>query len=137
MLILWPQFALVALTIFVIFRLGMKRFAAVRSQRVDPKFYRLYRGYEEPDDLVAVSRHVVNLFETPVLFYVAGILIYVTGQATLPLVLLSWAYVLARFVHTAIHLTSNKVLMRFRIFLVSLVLLTLIWSVFAVQLALA
>ncbi len=137
MLILWPQFALVALTIFVIFRLGMMRFAAVRSQRVDPKFYGLYRGHEEPDDLVAVSRHVLNLFETPVLFYVSGILIYVTGQVTLSLVLLSWGYVLARFVHTVIHLTSNKVVIRFRVFLVSLVLLTLIWSVFAVQLALA
>jgi len=134
MLILWPQFAMVALTIFVIFRLGMKRFAAIRSQRVDPDFYRLYRDHEEPDDLAAVSRHVLNLFETPVLFYVAGILIYVTGQATLSLVLLSWAYVLARYAHTAIHLTSNRVLMRFRVFLVSLVLLTLIWCVFAVRL---
>ncbi|MAF82815.1 MAG: MAPEG family protein [Gammaproteobacteria bacterium] len=136
MQIIWPLFAMVMLTIIIIFRLGVKRYTAVRNQRVNPKFYRLYRGYEEPDDLVATSRHVINLFETPVLFYVAGILIYVTDQVTWPLVLLAWGYVLMRYAHTVIHLTSNKLLIRFRLFLVSLLFLAVIWSVFAAQLLL-
>lgn len=136
MLILWPLFAMVLLTFSVIFRLGRMRVAAVRNQRVNYKFYLTYRGYEEPDDLVTTSRHLVNLFETPILFYVAGILIFVTEQTSLLLVLLSWAYVAVRCVHAYVHMTSNRLLHRFRIFFISLIFLALVWIVFAVQLLL-
>lgn len=136
MLILWPLSAMVLLTFVVIFRLGKMRVAAVRTKRVNYKFYLTYRGHEEPDDLAATSRHLVNLFETPVLFYVAGIAIYVTEQTSLLLVLLSWAYVVVRYAHAYVHMTSNRLLHRFRIFLISLSFLALIWIVFAVQLML-
>ncbi len=135
--ILWPLFALVALTIGVIFRLGRMRFDAVRARRVDPRFYRAYRDSEEPEDIAVASRHLINLFETPVLFYVAGILIYVTGQTSWPLLLLAWVFVAIRCVHTAVHLTSNRVRVRFRVFLFSVLVLALLWIVFGVQLALA
>ena len=136
MLILWPLFAMVLLTFVVIFRLGKMRVAAVRSQRVNHKFYLTYRGYDEPDDLVTTSRHLINLFETPTLFYVVGILIFVTEQTSLWLVLLSWAYVLVRYMHAFVHMTSNRLLIRYRVFLISLLFLALIWIVFAVQLVL-
>ena len=135
--ILWPLFAMAALTIGVIFRLGRMRFAAVRAQRVDPRFFRAYRGFDEPEDIAVASRHVINLFETPVLFYVAGIMIYVTGQTSWALVLLAWAFVAIRCAHAFVHLTSNRVRVRFRIFAVGLLVLATLWVVFGVQLALA
>lgn len=135
--ILWPLFAMAALTLGVIFRLGTMRFAAVRDRRVDPTFYRAYRDSREPEEIAVASRHLINLFETPVLFYVAGILIYVTGQASWPLLLLAWAFVVIRCVHTAVHLTSNRVRVRFRVFLISVLVLALLWIVFGLQLALS
>ena len=135
MSIVWPAFALVALTLLVVMRLARLRFAAVRAGRVDPRFYKLFRGADEPDDVAATARNLNNLFEMPTLFY-AGTAIAFAGQvAGTPLVALGWTYVALRYLHTAIHLTSNKVLWRFRVFALSLLVLLAYWAVLGVSLA--
>ena len=134
MSIVWPAFALVALTLLVVTRLALQRFAAARAGRVDPRFYKLFRGEGEPDDVAATARNFNNLFETPTLFY-AGTAIAFAGQiAATMLVALGWAYVTLRFLHTGIHLTSNKVLWRFRVFALSLLVLLAYWVVLGMEL---
>ena len=125
---LYPAFAVMALTFFCMIRLGMLRFAAVRSGEVDPKFFILFRGYEEPDKLAAYSRHVSNLFEAPLLFYVIILTAFVTGLSGPWVLGLAWAYVALRFMHTYVHLTTNVVLTRFRIFAISMLTLTILWA---------
>jgi hypothetical protein len=129
MQILFPAFAMMALTIFCMVRLGLLRWAAVRRGEIDPRFFLLFRGYEEPDKLAAYSRHVANLFETPILFYVIVLTAFVTGQTGNWLLGLAWAYVGLRLVHTYVHLTSNVVLTRFRVFVLSMLTLTALWAV--------
>ncbi len=133
MAIIYPVLAMVLLTMAAIAILGVRRFAAVRDQQIDPAFFRAYRDNEEPESLRIVSRHVINLFETPVLFYVVAIFIFVTGQADGLLTGLAWMYVAARYLHSYVHLTSNKVMVRFRLFVLSLLLLAAMWLLFAVQ----
>lgn len=128
MQILYPAFAMMALTIFCMVRLGMLRYAAVRRGEIDPRFFILYRGYEEPEKLAVYSRHVVNLYEAPLLFYVIVLIAFVTGQTEGWVLGLAWAYVALRYVHSYVHLTSNVVLTRFRIFAVSLLTLTVLWA---------
>ncbi len=69
MSILWPAFALFALTMFSVLRLARMRFAAARAGRVDPRYYKVFRGEGEPPELAAASRNLTNLFEAPTLFY--------------------------------------------------------------------
>ncbi len=127
--VLYPIFAMTGLTLFCMARLGYLRFVAVKKGHVDPRFFSLYRGYEEPEKLAAYSRHVVNLFETPVLFYVLIITAYVTGQNGDVVVGLAWAYVGIRLIHSYIHLTSNIVPVRFNLFISSMVVLGVLWGV--------
>ena len=134
MQILIPLFAMFALTAVVVFRLGLLRLGAIRARQVDIRYYREYRGYEEPERLRVASRHVVNLFEAPVLFYVVGILIFVTGQTSALLLMLAWAYVALRAVHSYVHLTSNVVERRFQVFLASWFVLIALWVVLGIQL---
>lgn len=129
MQILYPSFVMMALTIFCMVRLGLLRWAAVSRGEVDPRFFSLYRGYEEPEKLAAYSRHVVNLFEAPLLFYVIIMTAFVTGQSGNWLLGLAWAYVGLRFFHSYVHLTSNVVLIRFRIFVVSMLTLSVLWVI--------
>jgi len=129
MQILYPSFVMMALTIFCMVRLGFLRWAAVSRGEVDPRFFSLYRGYEEPEKLAAYSRHVVNLFEAPLLFYVIIMTAFVTGQSGNWLLGLAWAYVGFRFFHSYVHLTSNVVLIRFRIFVVSMLTLSALWVI--------
>lgn len=126
--ILLPVFALFLLTVVCTFRLGYLRYTAVRRGEVDARYFRLYRGYEEPEKLRVHSRHLVNLFETPVLFYVIAIIALVSGQGGLLPVVLAWVYVALRYAHTWVHLTSNRVLLRFRLFALSMVVLVVLWA---------
>jgi hypothetical protein len=135
MQILYPVFAMVALTAVTVFRLGYLRYTAVGRGEVDPGFYKTYQGQGEPPRIAATSRHLVNLFETPVLFYVVVILAYMTGQGGPSLTVLAWAYVAARILHTWIHLRSNVVLWRFRVFILSWIVLLAMWVTLAVELA--
>ena len=127
--ILYPVFAMTGLTLFCIARLGYLRAAAVKQGHVDPRFFSLYRGYEEPEKLAAYSRHVVNLFETPVIFYVLVITAFITGQTGNIVIGLAWAYFGLRLIHSYVHLTSNVVPIRFQLFLISMLVLMVLWGV--------
>ncbi len=137
MAILWPAFALVALTLVVVMRLASLRFAAVRAGQVDPRFYRLYRGEGETEAAAATSRNLSNLYEMPTLFYAGIAIAFAAGQTGTWLVALAWVYVALRFVHSAIHLTVNKVLWRFRVFALSWLVLMAFWVLLGWRLATA
>ena len=135
MAIVWPAFALVALTLMSVARLARMRFAAARSGRVDPRYYKVFKGEGEPPELAATSRNVANLYEMPTLFYAGTAIALAAGESGALLVGLGWAYVALRALHSAIHVTSNKVLWRFRAFFASWVVLLAYWAVLGAAIA--
>ena len=135
MAVVWPAFALFALTMFQVARLARMRFAAAKSGRVDPRYYRVFKGEGEPPELAAVSRNVINLYEMPTLFYAGTAIALATGQSGPPLLALGWAYFVLRCLHTTVHVTSNKVLWRFRVFGASWLVLIAYWAVLGAGLA--
>lgn len=126
--ILFPVFAMFALTLIVGARMGYLRYTAVARKMVDPRYYELYLG-EEPPELRKVSRHYVNLLEAPTLFYTVCIIAYITGQTGPLPVILAWAYVALRLLHSFIHLGSNVVLNRFKVFVLSVTVLVVLMVV--------
>jgi hypothetical protein len=135
MAIVWPAFALVALTLFSVARLARMRFAAARAGRVDPRYYKVFKGEGEPPELAATSRNVVNLHEMPTLFYAGTAIAFAAGESGALLVALGWAYFALRVIHTAIHVNMNKVMWRFRVFSASWVVLFAYWAVLGVSIA--
>ena len=125
MTVLYPIFALLALTLAVMVRMGLARYRAVVRREVDHRYYEVYQG-EEPKHLRVLSRHFSNLVETPPLFYVACLVAFVTEQQSGLVIGLAWAYVALRFLHTYIHLGPNVVALRFRVFVLSMVVLTVL-----------
>lgn len=129
--ILYPAAALFAITATVVFRLAYQRLGAIRRGEVAPGYFRDFRG-DEPGASQVTARHLRNLFEAPVLFYVIVVIAFVTGQSGWLIVTLAWLYVALRAVHSWVHLTSNVVLLRFRLFAVSWIVLIVLWlAVFA------
>lgn len=127
--VLYPVFALFLLTAFSTLRLAGLRLGAIKKGEVNPKFYRDYQGFEEPMKLRVASRHVINLYEAPVLFYTISIIAFVTQVSGFTIVALAWTYVVLRYLHSYVHLTSNNVLFRFRLFAASQAVLVAIWIV--------
>jgi hypothetical protein len=132
--ILYPVFAMFALVLGVFLRMAQVRFGAVSRGEMNPAFYKTYQGDEEPEHMRVVTRHFINLFEMPVLFYVVVILTYVSHQTGTWMTVLAWAYVASRYLHTWVHLTSNDVLTRFRVYLGSALVLATLWVSLLVRL---
>src|ERR1700730_11061689 len=74
-------------------------------------------------DVAGPSDNLVNLFEIPVLFYVALIILYVTNLSNGLYLGLAWAFVLLRYAHSFIHVTYNRVKHRFAVYFAGTLLL--------------
>ena len=127
-LILYPVFAIFLLVVVVLLYMGRMRFAAVRKGEVSIEYFRAYADGNEPERLQVISRHFVNLFEMPVLFYVGVILVYITHQVSYWMIGCAWVYVAFRYMHSYVHLTSNNVMVRFSLYLASTFVLIVMWS---------
>lgn len=126
--LIYPMFAMVVLTLLVLLALFRSRYQSVASGQVSGNYFKTYRGGEEPDASVQLSRHFANLFEAPVLFYVVCLAAMVTGQSDLVMHLLSWMYILLRAAHAYIHIGKNKLRPRIRAYFFSWTVLLLMWA---------
>jgi hypothetical protein len=132
--IFYPVVALVALTFAVGVRMYFARVGAARAGRVKIKDFRLGESANVPPEVALPNRNFMNLLETPVLFYVACVILYVTNAVDGVALALAWAYVAARAAHSVVHLTYNNVLHRLAAFAASLALLLALWVVLAARL---
>lgn len=133
-LILLPILALVLLTAIVWVLLYLVRVREMRARRIHPQAMATRaKGTAALQD-TAASDNFMNLFEMPVLFYVLGILLYATDMADWIDVVLAWSYVALRYGHTLIHVTYNRVMHRFPVYLLSGLVLWVMWGRFAAQL---
>jgi hypothetical protein len=131
---LYPVVAMVLLSFLVQGLLGYRRLRAI-TQRAYPKgYFRLLEapaGADLPRQAQAAARNFINLFEVPVLFYALVPLLIVFGvRSDLNLGLL-WAFVAFRYLHTAIHVTVNRVTWRFAAYLAASLALLGAWLHFA------
>ena len=97
--LIYPMAAMVLLTAVVLVKMYRARVAAIRSGQIEIEYFRLHQGAREPESSAKFSRHFVNLFEVPTLFYVACLAAMVVGVATPLMVGLAWAYVAVRVGH--------------------------------------
>ena len=70
-----------------------------------------------------------NQLELPVLFYVVTLLALITETLDVTLYVLSWMFVLARYLHAYIHVTSNRLDRRTGVFGVGAIALLLMWVI--------
>lgn len=126
---LYPVFGMVALTFAVLF-LGLgARIRAVKMEQLTPNSFRLDPMDGAPEWIIKTTRHFSNLFEMPILFYVACILCLSLGLSSETLLALAWLYVAARVIHAVIHLSYNNVTHRLIAFSASNLALLGIWGV--------
>lgn len=126
--LVYPMAALVLLTFLVLMRMVSGRVAAVKRGEIDARFYKTYQGDGEPRAAAQNTRHFINLFESPVLFYAACVVAMITGQGSGAIVWLAWAYVACRVVHAIVHLGGNRIPPRMAIYGASWVVLLAMWG---------
>ena len=126
--ILMPMFAQVALTFVLLFWMGFLRLQALRSGAVKAEQIAL-REPHWPLRVLQIGNAFHNQLELPVLFYVVTLLALITETLDVTLYVLSWMFVLARYLHAYIHVTSNRLDRRTGVFGVGAIALLLMWVI--------
>ena len=124
-LIFIPVLIQLLLSLFVFIRLGQVKEQAVKRGEVD-QTRRALHDDAWPDYVLKVNNNIRNQFETPVLFYILVICLWTLDAASLTAQLLALAYALLRLAHASVHLGSNIVKIRKRLFQASIVTLFLL-----------
>jgi hypothetical protein len=126
--LVYPMAAMVLLTFVVLVRMFRSRVSDVKSGATMAAFYKTYQEGQETRETAQLSRHFVNLFESPVLFYAACIVGMLVGLHAPLMVTLAWLYVVLRMVHAFIHLGRNKIQPRLRAYFSSWLVLLGMWG---------
>ena len=126
--IIFPMLAMVVLSFTTVVRLFFARTASVKKGSVEAGYFKTYQGKGEPERNQQLSRHFVNLFESPVLFYAVCISALAAHLATPLFQSLAWAYVVARILHAIVHTGSNKLPLRIAAYFSSWFILLGLWG---------
>jgi len=134
-MIFYPLFGQVMLTILVWFYMYYERISEMKKKRVRTQDL-ADAGYAAATlkESVNSSDNLENLFEIPILFYVAIFVIFVLGLGDFIYLYLASAYVVLRAAHSVIHCTYNKVIHRFATYALSTLVLWAIWTRIGIQL---
>lgn len=129
-LILQPVVALVFVTFAVWFYMYVLRIGHMRAKKIHPEQLKL--AGREADELLkevdGPSDNLVNLFEMPVLFYVAAFAMVALRMDDSLSLGLAWGFVGFRALHSLIHCTYNRVMHRFLAYAISSLLLLGLWA---------
>ena len=131
-LIFMPAVAMVALTFVVWWRMYVVRIGQMKRERIHPQAVATSAQSSARLTDSCAADNFRNLFELPVLFYVALVVAAMTGQVNATTIALAWAFVLLRIVHSAIHCTYNEVMHRFYAYVAGGMALWLLWGAIAV-----
>lgn len=135
-LLLLPLVLHVLLTLYV----GMKSLRArIKSVRtggakmheiaVDPSAW--------PNKVRLIGNNFDSQFDTPLMWYGVCTLVVVLKFEDMAFVVMSWAFLLSRIAHSYVHLNSNEVPTRMKLFLLGFFINVAMWFWFALKLMLA
>ena len=133
-LIWWPAVAMVALTLIVWVRMYRTRIAQMRRERIHPQAVATSAQVAAKLTDSKAADNFRNLFELPVLFYLALVVAAHTAQVGWVVLALAWMFVALRVLHSFIHCGYNKVIHRFYAYFAGGVVLWSLWAVLAVGL---
>jgi hypothetical protein len=126
--LLIPLLAQVALTFVVMIIMYRRRVTEMKSKRIHPQRAKTRSiAHGVLTDSESAADNYSNLFESPVLFYLAILLTLILMVQDSILVILAWTYVASRCAHSFIHITYNRVMHRFSVFVFSCFVLLGMW----------
>jgi hypothetical protein len=134
-MVLLPLFVQIFLTFALLMGMAMSRGQALKSGETKFKDIAL-RQPNWPTRAAQLGNCYANQFEVPVLFYVLIALALPLRHADLIIVILSWVFVVTRFVHAGIFVTSNDVRTRSLAWFAGVIVVFVMWLYFALKILL-
>ena len=134
-MVLLPLFVQVGLIFALLFAMAITRGRALTGGEVKPAEIAL-RQQNWPVRATQIGNCFANQFELPVLFFVLIALALPLRHADLVIVMLSWLFVLTRFAHAGVFVSSNELRARSLIWFAGALVLLVMWVYFAIRILL-
>lgn len=131
-MVLLPVFVLVGLTFALLLWMAGARRRALVSGETKIRDIAL-RQPNWPERATQIGNCYSNQFEIPVLFYILIAIALPLRHADLVIVLLSWVFVVTRFAHAGIFVTSNDLGQRSMAWFAGVLVLFAMWLYFALK----
>ena len=131
-MVLLPILVQIGLTFALLLWMASARTRALQGRAVRLKDIALGQP-NWPTRATQIGNCFKNQFELPLLFYILIALALPLRHADLVIVLLSWVFVVARFAHGGIFVTSNNVQRRSLAWFAGVVVLFAMWVYFALK----
>jgi hypothetical protein len=121
LLIVAPVIALVAWTCLICVWALVTRVRAIihSGMMLDPTVPQYQQMSQLPANVRWKADNYNHLMEQPTLFYAVALSLALLGDNTNSTLLLAWSYVGLRVLHSLVQVTINRILLRFRIFVLS------------------
>ncbi len=87
------------------------------------KTFNLNQPVDVPQDIQQATRNFTNLFEVPTLFFMVCLFGLYTQNIDSLFLGLAWFYVVLRYIHSLVHLTTNKLFQRMTAYALSCLIL--------------
>ena len=95
--------------------------------------FKYNRGGKQPEPLLKTAQHLENLLETPPLFYLGRLLVFLLQMTDSWYLTLAWLCVASRLLHAWIHLGVNNIRHRVIAFSGGFLIMLTIWLRLRVQ----
>ena len=134
-MVLLPVFVLVGLTFALLLWMASARSRAITGREISLKDIALGQP-NWPDRATQIGNCFRNQFELPLLLYILIALALPLRHADLFIVLMSWVFVITRFAHAGIFVTSNDLRRRSLAWFAGVLVLFAMWIYFALRILL-
>ena len=134
-MVLLPVFVQIGLTFALLLSMVSVRTRALKGREVSLRDIALGQP-NWPTRATQIGNCFKNQFELPLLFYALIALAFPIRHADLVIVMLSWVFVVTRFAHAGIFVTSNDVRTRSLAWFAGVLVLFAMWLYFALKILL-
>ena len=126
-----PAVVMVVLTFVVWWRMYLTRIGQMKRERIHPQSVATSAQAAAKLTDSCAADNFRNLFELPVLFYLALLVAAQAGLTSTTVLVLAWLFVALRVLHSWIQCTYNKVMHRFKVYVAGGMVLWALWGVLA------
>ena len=119
--ILQPVVALMIWTMIIWAWMYITRIPAMQKAQIQPDDAQVVGLLDQklPQSVQWKAHNYNHLHEAPTVFYAVAIVLAIIGQGDGMNAFIAWIYVGLRVIHSLVHVTANKVMVRFVLFLLS------------------
>ena len=131
-MILYPAASMMLLTLFLYVKNYLDNVKAKKSKMIEFSYFKTYEG--KVPDYISVSRQTLkNQFELPLFFYFLISVILAFDNLSKLDIIFAWMFVVSRYLHCYIRLSSNHVPYRAKVFKLGMLVLIVWWAIFLIN----